>query len=95
MHACAISKWQGEIGLKGKLREDFYELLEKHKTDIMKTQKEAMMKDLQKERLSMEKAFAQQKTQMGKTLDWYSMKTKEECSCMLITSKGNVWKLWK
>lgn len=68
MHACAISKWQGEIGLKGKLREDFYELLEKHKTDIMKTQKEAMMKDLQKERLSMEKAFAQQKTQMGKTL---------------------------
>lgn len=68
MHACAISKWQGEIGLKGKLREDFYELLEKHKTDIMKTQKEAMMKDLQKERLSMEKAFAQQRTQMGKTL---------------------------
>lgn len=68
MHACAISKWQGEIGLTGKLREDFYELLEKHKTDIMKTQKEAMMKDLQKERLSMEKAFAQQKTQMGKTL---------------------------
>lgn len=68
MHACAISKWQGEICLKGKLREDFYELLEKHKTDIMKAQKEAMMKDLQKERLSMEKAFAQQKTQMGKTL---------------------------
>lgn len=56
------------MGLKGKLREDFYELLEKHKTDIMKAQKEAMMKDLQKERLSMEKAFAQQKTQMGKAL---------------------------
>lgn len=60
---------QGEIGLKGKLREDFYELLEKHKTDIMKTQKEAMMKDLQKERLSMEKAFAQQKTQMDKSYE--------------------------
>lgn len=56
------------MGLKGKLRENFYEILEKHKTDIMKTQKEAMMKDLQKERLSMEKAFAQQKAQMGKTL---------------------------
>eukprot|EP00105_Crassostrea_gigas_P025504 XP_011446112.1 PREDICTED: ninein-like protein isoform X2 [Crassostrea gigas] len=60
---------QGEICLKGKLREDFYELLEKHKTDIMKTQKEAMMKDLQKERLSMEKAFAQQKTQMDKSYE--------------------------
>lgn len=60
---------QGEIGLKGKLREDFYELLEKQKTDIMKTQKEAMMKDLQKERLSMEKAFAQQKTQMDKSYE--------------------------
>ncbi|XP_052701770.1 ninein-like protein isoform X6 [Crassostrea angulata] len=60
---------QGEIGLKGKLREDFYELLEKHKTDVMKTQKEAMMKDLQKERLSMEKAFAQQKTQMDKSYE--------------------------
>lgn len=60
---------QGEIGLKGKLREDFYELLEKHKTDIMKTQKEAMMKDLQKERLSMEKAFAQQKTLMDKSYE--------------------------
>ncbi|XP_056021041.1 ninein-like protein isoform X3 [Ostrea edulis] len=57
---------QGEMALKGKLRDDFYELLEKHKGDIMDTQKESMMRDLQKERLSMEKAFAHQKSQMDK-----------------------------
>lgn len=60
------NKFQGEMALKGKLRDDFYELLEKHKGDIMDTQKESMMRDLQKERLSMEKAFAHQKSQMGK-----------------------------
>ncbi|XP_078313174.1 uncharacterized protein LOC111128949 isoform X3 [Crassostrea virginica] len=57
---------QGEIGLKGKLREDFYHLLEKHKRDITESQRESMMKDLQKERLSMEKTFAQQKSQLDK-----------------------------
>jgi hypothetical protein len=55
------------MALKGKLRDDFYELLDKHKGDVMDAQKESMMRDLQKERLSMEKAFAHQKSQMGKT----------------------------
>ncbi|XP_061164578.1 ninein-like [Saccostrea echinata] len=57
---------QGEVALKGKLRDDFYELLEKHKKDITETEKEAMMKDLQKERLAMEKVFAHQKNQLDK-----------------------------
>ncbi|KAK3093147.1 hypothetical protein FSP39_011849 [Pinctada imbricata] len=65
---------QGESGLHGKLRDDFYALLDRHKATITAEQKDEAFKHLHKEKLSLEKTYADQRKDLGKTFE----KEKEE-----------------